>query len=237
MSQYVPHLRRIQLHLVLPALATTDAKEMQPVSEAEQLVRSYNIQLESTLPPNLPAHDLRRIFVDNERKLRNQEIESSEWRTYYEPWKPVDENTSVPSVEWCVSYLTLSRDSTTKVIREQGVLLSHAWKVFRETIPKSEQENLEGKIPSVEGLIGIVGAVARDWQNKRTASKSGKYMKYFTSFCETLDSHSYMLEVLPNGNEYVSLFTGTLKTIINVSNEPSPRFKSSPTATTMSILP
>ena len=210
---------------------------MQPVSEAEQLVRSYNIQLENTLPSNLLSHDVRRIFIDNERQLRNHEIQSSKWRTYYEPWKPVDENTLVPSVEWCVSYLTLSRDPTTKVIREQAVLLSHVWKVFRETIPKSEQENLEGKIPSVEGLIEIVEAVAREWQNKRTTSKSGRYMKYFTSFCETLDAHSYMLEVLPNGNEYVSLFTGTLKTIINVSNEPSPHLKSSPTAITMSIVP
>ena len=80
-----------------------------------------------------------------------------------------------------------------------------------------EQEELEGRIPSVEGLIAMVDTVARDWNNKRVASKSGKYMKYFTGFCETLDAHSYMLEVLPNGNEYVSLFTGTLKTIIHVS--------------------
>jgi hypothetical protein len=98
-------------------------------------------------------------------------------------------------------------------------LLSHTWKSFRVTIPKSEQEDLEGKIPSVEGLIGMVHSVAREWQNKRAESKSGKYMKYFRSFCETLVAHSYMLEVLPSGNEYVSLFTGTLKTIINVSYE------------------
>jgi hypothetical protein len=63
----------------------------------------------------------------------------------------------------------------------------------------------------------MVHSVAREWQNKRAESKSGKYMKYFRGFCETLVAHSYMLEVLPSGNEYVSLFTGTLKTIINVS--------------------
>jgi hypothetical protein len=113
--------------------------------------------------------------------------------------------------------LITNRDPTTKVLREQAVLLSHASKVFRTTLPKSEQEDLEGKIPTVEGLIGMVDAVAKEWQNKRTASQSGKYMKHFTSFCETLDAHSSVLEVLPDGNEYVSLFTGTLKTIIHVS--------------------
>jgi len=64
----------------------------------------------------------------------------------------------------------------------------------------------------------MVDTVARDWRNKRMASKSGRYMNHFTGFCETLGAHSYMLGVLPNGNEYVSLFTGTLKTIIHVSN-------------------
>jgi hypothetical protein len=100
------------------------------------------------------------------------------------------------------------------------VLLSHAWKLFRTTLPKSEQEELEGKIPTVKGLIGMVDTVAKEWQNKRAASRSGKFMKHFISFCETLDAHSAMLEVLPDGSEYVSLFTGTLKSIIHVSGTP-----------------
>ncbi|KFX93903.1 hypothetical protein O988_06577 [Pseudogymnoascus sp. VKM F-3808] len=109
-------------------------------------------------------------------------------------------------------------DPTTKQLKEQAVLLSHAWKVFRATIPKSDQEVFEGRIPSIEGLVGMVNTVARNWENKRATSKSGKYMKYFTAFCRTLDAHSNMLEILPSGSEYVSLFTGTLKTIIHASS-------------------
>jgi len=112
--------------------------------------------------------------------------------------------------------LTVIRDPTTKMLKERAVLLSHAWKVFRQNIPKSEQEEVDNQVPSVDGLIGMVDKVARGWQNKRNASKAGKYIGYFTRFCETLNSHSSMLEILPDGNEYVSLFTGTLKTIINV---------------------
>jgi hypothetical protein len=115
-------------------------------------------------------------------------------------------------------YLTGNRDQTTIVLREKAVLLSHAWKVFRTTLPRNEQEQLEGNIPSVEGLVGMVETVSKEWETKRTNSKSGKFMKYFTGFCSTLDAHSYMLEVLPGGNEYVSLFTGVLKTVVNVSS-------------------
>ncbi|KAF8846683.1 hypothetical protein BDZ45DRAFT_608575, partial [Acephala macrosclerotiorum] len=111
-----------------------------------------------------------------------------------------------------------SRDPITRALREQAVRLSHTWNSFRVRIPRSEQEELEGRIPSVEGLIGMVDTVAREWQNKREESKSRKYMKYFTGFCQTLDAHSYMLEVLPSGNQYVSLFTGSLKTIINATS-------------------
>ena len=68
----------------------------------------------------------------------------------------------------------------------------------------------------MEGLIAMVNTVANEWQSQEMTSKSGRFMNNFTSFCETLKAHSSLLEILPEGNEYVSLFTGTLKTIINV---------------------
>ena len=62
------------------------------MSEASQLVRSYSIELGNTLPSDAPANDVRRIFVENERQLGHEEARISEWRTYYEPWNPVDDN-------------------------------------------------------------------------------------------------------------------------------------------------
>jgi hypothetical protein len=128
-----------------------------------------------------------------------------------------------PQMEMCkyclsvlIRFLTGNRDPITEGLREQAFLLSHSWKKFRENIPKSERDDFEGRVPSIEGLIEMVHSVAAAWENKRTASKSGKFMKYFVRFCETLDAHSTMLKLLPGGSEYVSLFTGTLKTIINV---------------------
>ena len=106
------------------------------------------------------------------------------------------------------------------MLRDEAVLLSHAWKLFRQNIPKAEQADFEARPPSVDGLVNMVDSIARDWQNKRNTTKSGRFMKYFISFCETLDAHSTMLEMLPNGSEYVSLFTGALKSIIKIRPGP-----------------
>jgi hypothetical protein len=107
-------------------------------------------------------------------------------------------------------------DPTTRIVREQAIKLSRVWKDFRTSLPKDEQEQLEKKKPSVEGLVAMVNTVASEWQGQRTASRSGRFMNSFIGFCGTLKAHSTLLEILPEGNEYISLFTGSLKTIINV---------------------
>lgn len=56
---------------------------------AAQLVRTYSIEVEKKLPPEVPPHDLRRVLVDGERKLMDHEYELQHWRKYYEPWEPL----------------------------------------------------------------------------------------------------------------------------------------------------
>jgi hypothetical protein len=65
---------------------------MESTFEAGQLIRSYSNELESNLPSTVPNTDIRRIFIDNEKRLQKKES-SATWRSYYEPWNPVDENT------------------------------------------------------------------------------------------------------------------------------------------------
>ena len=66
---------------------------MQSTAEPGQLVRTYSIELENNLPSTVPATDLRRVFIENERRLHREEEENAPLRKYYEPWEPVDENT------------------------------------------------------------------------------------------------------------------------------------------------
>lgn len=69
----------------------------------------------------------------------------------------------------------------------------------------------------MQGLIEMIHSYTVYRKDERGKTKRGKFMNYFTNVCSTLESHEVMLEVLPGGNEYVSLFTGVLKTLITVS--------------------
>lgn len=53
-----------------------------------ELVRTYSIELGKQLSPTVPPHDLRRVLVDGEKQLMNDEHERLKWRKYYEPWVP-----------------------------------------------------------------------------------------------------------------------------------------------------
>jgi hypothetical protein len=66
-------------------------------------------------------------------------------------------------------------------------------------------------------LISMVTTVSTEWENKRGKGKGGKAKSYFHRFCRTLDAHSNMLEVVPKSDKYVSLFTGTITSIIKAS--------------------
>jgi hypothetical protein len=76
--------------------------------------------------------------------------------------------------------------------------------------------DFEEQPPSASGLIRMVTSVVREFQEKHQKTRRGKFMIRFHQVCRTLKSHETMLEILPKGNEYVSLFSGTLMSVIKV---------------------
>lgn len=68
----------------------------------------------------------------------------------------------------------------------------------------------------MESVFDVVEAVQKKWDANRHQGAGGKFVKSFHKVCGTLDSHSTMLKILPEGNEYISIFTGTLTTVIRV---------------------
>lgn len=68
----------------------------------------------------------------------------------------------------------------------------------------------------MKGVTNMVTEVTSEWQAKRQEGRLGKAKRLFHQFCGTLDSHSSLLKLLPEGNEYVAIFAGTLNAIIKV---------------------
>jgi hypothetical protein len=110
----------------------------------------------------------------------------------------------------------LCRESHIAFLGREGVLLKEAWDQFCQALPAKSVKEFEQRPPTFDDVLQVVYDYEAEWQGKRTKGKFGVALGYLKKVCKTLDSHSYMLEVLPVGNEYVSLFTGTLKSVIKV---------------------
>lgn len=68
----------------------------------------------------------------------------------------------------------------------------------------------------MEGIVDAIKMTLAVWDKKRQKGWRGKAASNFHKFCESLDSHSNVLKMLPQNNEYVCIFSGALSTIIQV---------------------
>lgn len=109
------------------------------------------------------------------------------------------------------------RDPTTDIIRSESAKLKEKWLAFYQKSPKDEQVDLENFKPTIEGVVDMVQKMTDSWQLRKKQGRVGKANMLFHKFCGTLKSHSELIKLLPDGNEYVSVFTGTLNAIIKVN--------------------
>lgn len=112
--------------------------------------------------------------------------------------------------------LTYLSSPINKTLAVEAEKLRQQWLEFRKQNSKEDQLDVKKYEPTMAGVIGLVADVQKTWQGKRKYGKRGKAMGYFHRLCRTLDAHSNILEVIPKGNEYVSIFAGTITTIIKV---------------------
>jgi hypothetical protein len=110
------------------------------------------------------------------------------------------------------------RNPVTKVLSVEAHKLVEKWQSFQQSSDIADRLDLESTEPTVEDVLETVGALTQMWERKRkSTAKRAKVLGFFKAFCRTLNSHRTFLEVLPDGNEYVSIFTGTLNAVIKAS--------------------
>lgn len=89
--------------------------------------------------------------------------------------------------------------------------------MFKNRLKGEQLDEIAGNRPTVPDVINTVIKACSTWDEKRRKGKYGITKQYFHQFCAGLHSHATMLELLPAGNEYVCLFTGTISTIVKAS--------------------
>lgn len=110
----------------------------------------------------------------------------------------------------------IARDPLTGLIRDESIQLAKKLREFDQKISKKDRMDDSQFDPTIEGVIKVTQQAFASWEERKKEGFMGKTKALFHRFCDGVDSHSSMLKVLPEGSEYVSLFTGVLSVIIKV---------------------
>lgn len=94
--------------------------------------------------------------------------------------------------------------------------LVDTWLKFQTKFPDFSElsPNARGP-PTVEVLRATMRTTVRDWETERSTGLS-KAKENFLGFSETLVSFSNLFSIIPQGDKYISLFTGVLSTATKV---------------------
>ncbi|KAK4184800.1 hypothetical protein QBC35DRAFT_440674 [Podospora australis] len=174
-------------------------ERIQDAAESRRIVRTYSADVMERLPPGHPSHFLGRVLHD--QHLQDEpETSMSPWHKFFEP-----------------SLIPAKDDPITGVIAIEANKLRDKWLKFQQNCAKEDQLDLQAFEPTLESVFDIVTDMNLVVQTKRKAGVDGKITSKFHKFCEKLDSHGELLKILPEGNEYVSIFAGSLNAIIKAS--------------------
>ncbi|KAI0600022.1 hypothetical protein F4775DRAFT_547723 [Biscogniauxia sp. FL1348] len=174
------------------------ANAVDDARDSRRLVRMYSGDVEGRLPYGSNAQVLGQVLSQERPDPRDV---SNPWRKFFDTWEP--EGTE--------------QDPITSVITVESNKLREKWASFLSNSSGHDRLNLARSEPTMEGVVELVKEIAAAAQTKKDNSRRGKVVKYFHKFCGTIDSHKSMLELIPQGSEYVSIFAGTLNVIIQAS--------------------
>jgi hypothetical protein len=162
------------------------------------VVRMYSIEVNDRLPIGHPAYDLGRILSSDG---------PGDLRSLVHPWRHFFENSDHET----------PKNPVTEDVLVEARKLRDKWMEYHDNCSDEDRLDLTTVEPTMEGIVGVVDAALAVWNKKRRKGWRGEAASNFHKFCGTLDSHSNMLGILPKENMYVTIFSGSLTTIIKVS--------------------
>lgn len=106
-------------------------------------------------------------------------------------------------------------------------LLEESHKMLQERLLKFQQKTklAPGDKTAQHGFHSVVTAVREaqsNWQKRHDSGIPGKAKKIFFNVSQVVSSHSYLLDLLPGGDNYASVLVGALSTLARVGRHYSP---------------
>jgi len=109
-----------------------------------------------------------------------------------------------------------NRDPGRALLDTEGNELSRTWQKFRDVLPAEDRVKFAKRPAKLDDVFMVVQEADNKWQTQKDEGKLGKTKIIFRKICKSLESHSQMLEILPASSQYVSIFYGTLQSLIKV---------------------
>lgn len=136
------------------------------------------------------------------------------------------------------------RNPVTPDLRSVNNTLNKEWQLFQQTLDQEQQKReviykkslrqrfskkkdrkigpiwrVDAKAGQPLGIEDIKTSVedARVYWESKPRLAHGKAQKGFHAFCNTLNAHSNLMKLLPQQNQYLSVFCGVTTTLIKVS--------------------
>ena len=120
----------------------------------------------------------------------------------------------------CLYYLATSTDRKNSsrqiwTLKDHAARLFHAWQAFHCRLPIEERVVLNNHNPDWEDIEKVIKRVQASWIAKNEGTY-GKVTARLRKVLDTVYSHRTFLSILPQSNNYASVFCGSLQVIIQV---------------------
>ena len=113
----------------------------------------------------------------------------------------------------------LSSDEVQCLLHERAVELSKQWGRFRDKVPEEARvQAWARRAPTLNDVKQLMLDVESSWDQKRKSGVTGRIGIQYRRACVFIKDHETMLKIIPEGNEYVSLFSGVLRSVVTVSD-------------------
>ncbi|OJJ42805.1 hypothetical protein ASPZODRAFT_155064 [Penicilliopsis zonata CBS 506.65] len=168
--------------------------------ESTKLIRAYSWEVQKRLPPGNDAHLLGQALSDGVDGDNLEDLRAP-WRRFFEGGKSDQEE-----------------NPATKIIAIESEQLRKKWLAFYRNCPPAERLDLDMTEPTMESVVKVMADITHAWRARREKSSWRKRVEgRFIQFSRTVNAHQNLLQILPQSNQYVSLFTGAINAIIKAS--------------------
>ncbi|PSK36678.1 hypothetical protein B9Z65_1861 [Elsinoe australis] len=115
------------------------------------------------------------------------------------------------------SHGTAEIEQTTKDdMRQAARELDKTWRQFQNSL-ESKDAISNIPTPSFATLRNVLTDLETSWTKKSRSPLKERLIRHYRRCCKSIDGHKYMLDILPTGSEYFSVFTGVIITIVHAT--------------------